>query len=146
MAALTAIKGTPDSTPSRSAEDLFSLPLAPFQPTCLPSCFKKCRRRPLTEGAVVCTKGKSAARTSTTQKLIPSLGPPAIALGGLCVASAGQGTGSPSFSEPSFFQLWKANHSICALSSPGLLWGSNEIMYVKSFVNCKMLYKCKGLL
>lgn len=111
-----------------------------------PSCFKTFKRRPLAEGADVCTKGNSTTGTWTTQKPHPFTGSPCIAPGSLSAAGSGRGTGSPSFSELSFLQGWTANPRICALFFPRPLWGSNEIMYVKRFVNCKMLYKCKGLL
>lgn len=86
---------------------------------------KKKSRRPLAERADVCTKEKSVACTLIAQERIPSLGsrcPPAepqevsawptLARQEETLAVA---LGSPSFPEPSFFHLWKANHSICTL-------------------------------
>lgn len=149
-----------------SAQGSFSLLFAPLQPTSLPCCFKKCREVLWQSEWTLAHQNKakwSCSFTWTAQKRVPSLGPwdtaPPIpgrrTQGGLCWpaprarqketwAVAHRSPPQPTLNLP--FSVYEVTHGICALYSPGLLWGSNEIMYVKRFVNCKMLYKCKGLL
>lgn len=154
MAALTAIKGKPDST-FRVKSSFSPCFLLPSNRLASLAASKKWERSSLAERADACIKGRKVKLALQLHKnrclhwvTIVLLKSPDF-----CMASSGLGRRRPQLRCPAHHHSLNLPFSICEkriiisvlCTLQGLLWGSNEIMYVKRFVNCKMLYKCKGL-